>query len=139
MFTDILLGVDGSPHSFRAAKTAAELARCMQASLRILVAYDPIPAYLGEPNLQHVISARLSEAEEILQQAKEIIGQIPGKLDAEILEGPAAEAILHVAEARKTDLIIMGSRGLGTLAGLLLGSQSNKVLQHAPCPVMVVR
>jgi nucleotide-binding universal stress UspA family protein len=44
-----------------------------------------------------------------------------------------------VANTRKADLIIMGSRGLGTLAGLVLGSQSQKVISHAPCPVLVVR
>jgi nucleotide-binding universal stress UspA family protein len=60
-------------------------------------------------------------------------------LKTEVLEGSAAEAILEVASTRKSDLIVMGSRGLGTLSGLLLGSQSQKVVQHANCPVLIVK
>jgi nucleotide-binding universal stress UspA family protein len=57
----------------------------------------------------------------------------------EVLEGPPADAILRVAEARNVDLIVMGARGLGSLGSLLLGSVSQKVLAHATCPVMIVR
>lgn len=139
MFENILLAVDGSSHSMRAAEAAATLARCMNATLWIVVAYDPVPPYLGEPNMQHAISARLKDAEEVLEKTLDNLGVFPGELHTEVLEGPAAEAVLGVAEARKNDLIVMGSRGVGTLRGLLLGSQSQKVLQHASCPVMIVR
>ena len=140
MFNHILLGVDGSEHSLRAAKKAAELARTVNSQiLRIVVAYEPVPPYLGEPNMQTAISARMKEAETILQKAIETVGEIPGEVHTEILEGPPAEAILDVANTRKSDLIVMGSRGLGRLSGALLGSQSQKVVQHAPCPVLIVR
>ena len=140
MFNHILLGVDGSVHALHAAKTASELARNMKANiLRIVVAFDPVPPYLGEPNLQAAISARMKEADTILQRALEAVGEIPGEVHTEILEGSPAEAILDVANTRKVDLIVMGSRGLGRLRGLLIGSQSQKVVQHAPCPVLIVR
>jgi nucleotide-binding universal stress UspA family protein len=140
MFNHILLGVDGSEHALHAAKTASDLARNMKSQiLRIVVAYDPVPPYLGEPNMQTAISARLKEAENILQKAQETVGEIPGEVHTEILEGSPAEAILDVAKTRQVDLIVMGSRGLGRLAGALLGSQSQKVVQHAQCPVLIVR
>ena len=140
MFNHILLGVDGSEHALRAAKTAANLARTMKSGiLRIVVAYDPVPPYLGEPNMQTAISARMKEAEKILEKAVQAVGEIPGEIHTEILEGSPAEAILDVANARKSDLIVIGSRGLGRLTGALLGSQSQKVVQHAPCPVLIVR
>jgi nucleotide-binding universal stress UspA family protein len=139
MFKNILLGVDGSEHSIHAAKVAADLARCMQANLRIVVAHATVPAYLGEPNFQHAVVARLKESRTVLEVAIDVVGEIPGELKTEILEGPAAEVILRVADVRKNDLIVMGSRGYGKLRGLLLGSQSQKVLQHADCPVMIVR
>ncbi len=139
MFKNILLAVDGSTHAERAAQIAAELARCNQATLRVVVAYDPVPDYLGEPNLQMAISARINEAESILQKALEIIGDLDPAPHTSILEGPPAEAILNVADARQVDLIVMGSRGLGRLTGLLLGSQSQKVVSHAKCPVLIVR
>ena len=140
MYKHILLGVDGSNNALHAAKTASDLARNLKSEiLRVVVAYEPVPPYLGEPNLQVAISARLKEAEEILEKALEVVGKIPGEVHTEILEGSPAEAILDVANTRKSDLIVMASRGLGRLAGALLGSQSQKVVQHAPCPVLIVR
>ena len=140
MFNHILLGVDGSDHALHAAKTAGDFSRNMKSNiLRIVVAFDPVPPYLGEPNLQTAISARVKEADKILQKALEAVGEIPGEVHTEILEGSPAEAILDVANTREVDLIVMGSRGFGRLKGLLIGSQSQKVVQHAPCPVLVVR
>lgn len=141
MFKNILLAVDGSKPSLDAAKVAAKMTRCNpdKIILRIVVAYEPIPTYLGEPNLQHTIDARLKEAEAVLKQALEVIGEIPAEIHSEILEGPPAEAILRVAETRASDLIVMGSRGLGQITGLLLGSQSQKVVNNARCPVLIVR
>ena len=135
-----MLAVDGSEHAYHAAKTAADLARSMNSEvLRIVVAFEPVPPYLGEPNMQTAISARMNEAEKILEKAMDAVGKIPGEMHTEILEGPPAEAILDVAKTRKCDLIVMGSRGLGMLGGMLLGSQSQKVVRHATCPVLIVR
>ncbi len=140
MFERILLAVDGSEHGYRAAQMAANLARNMNSEkLRIVVAYDRIPPFLGEPNLQNAINARLSEAQEILQKAVEIVGDVPAEIHTELIEGDPAESIIDVASTRNSDLIVMGSRGLGRLAGLVLGSTSQKVVGHAPCPVLIVR
>jgi nucleotide-binding universal stress UspA family protein len=125
MFDKILLAVDGSDHAKRAARVAADLARAHKAGeLRIVVAYDP---------------ARTRDAEAILEGTRAGLGKVPADLQSEILEGPVAEAILKVARTRKSDIIVMGSRGLGRLEGALLGSNSQKVVSHAPCPVLVVR
>ena len=67
------------------------------------------------------------------------MGQIPCEINTVMIEGSAAEAVLDVAVTRNSDVIVIGSRGLGTLAGLLLGSTSQKVVAHAPCPVLIVR
>lgn len=140
MFENILLAVDGSEHALHAARIAADLARTLPARvLRLVVAYDPIPPYLGEPNLQAAIDQRLLAARAMLQQASEAIGEVPCEFHSELIEGDAAEAIIGVAATRACDLIVMGSRGLGRLAGLLLGSTSQKVAAHAPCPVLIVR
>ncbi|MBT3188833.1 MAG: universal stress protein [Anaerolineae bacterium] len=139
MFKNILLGVDGSKHSLHAAQKAAGLAICLESDIWIVVAHPTVPAYLGEPNFQDAIVARLTESKKIMEEAIEAVGEIPGEVHTEILEGSAAEVVLNVANVRHIDLIVMGSRGHGKLRGLLLGSQSQKVLQHAPCPVMIVR
>ncbi|MBI1793144.1 MAG: universal stress protein [Chloroflexi bacterium] len=140
MFEKLLLAVDGSEHALRAAGIAGELARTTKSKeLRIVVAYDKVPSYLGEPNLQAAIDTRLNEAQAILDAAIQAAGKIPGEIHTELLEGPSAEAIIDVAATRESNLIVMGSRGLGQLAGLLLGSTSQKVINHAPCPVLIAR
>jgi len=139
MFKNIMVAVDGSEHGLKAARVAGEMARCMQADLWVVVAYDPVPAYLGLPNLENAISARILYSEDILSKAKAEIGETPGSIKAEALEGPPAEAILAVADTRGVDLIVMGTRGLGRLASVMVGSQSQKVTAHAKCPVLLVR
>lgn len=140
MFEKILVAVDGSEHGLRAARMAGDLARTVKAGeLRIVVAYDPIPPYLGEPNLQKAIDARLDEANTILHAAMQAVGEVPASVRTELIEGPAAEAIIRVATTHQSDVIVMGSRGRSGLAGLVLGSTSQKVVSHAPCPVLIVR
>ncbi len=140
MFDLILLAVDGSEHAQRAAQVAADLARASKSKeVRIVVVYDPLPSFLGEPNMSQAIAARTMEAEQVLGKAKAVMGSVPGEVHEEILEGSAAETIVKVAATRKSDIIVMGSRGLGRLEGALLGSNSQKVVSHAPCPVLIVR
>lgn len=140
MFEKILLAVDGSDHALHAARVAADLARAMKSKeFRIVVVYDSIPPYLGEPNMQSAIDARMKEAQFILHAAVEAVGDVPAGVHTELIEGSSADAIINVAVTRASDVIVMGSRGLGTLAGLLLGSTSQKVVSHAPCPVLIVR
>lgn len=140
MFNNILLAVDGSEHSLNAARSAAQLARSMNsADLRIAVVYDSIPPILGDPDFQVVLNARLDDTEKILQSAVKEVGEVPSTVSTETIAGDPAEAIIKIADTRKCDLIVMGSRGLGRLAGLVLGSVSQKVVSHAPCPVLIVR
>ena len=140
MFEKILLAADGSEHALHAARKAAELARAMNSKeFRIVVAYDPIPPYLGDPYMQSAIDERLKIAETVLKNAVEAVGELPCEMHTELIVGDAAESIINVAAVRSSDIIVMGSRGLGRLAGLLLGSTSQKVVAHAPCPVLIVR
>lgn len=139
MITKILVPYDGSPHSQRAILVAVELARCANAPIHVLYAYDRLPADLGEPNFQDLLNRVLTWAKEIVEGGVAAVRDQGIPVTGDVLEGPAAEAILRVAEAEKCDLIIMGSRGLGQFAGLLIGSVSDRVLHHAKIPVMVVR
>ena len=139
MFDHILLAVDGSDHSLKAAKVAGDLARLSGGTLHVVTAYDELPHYLGEPNLSKAIAERTNNVEKILLATVEEVGEIPGECDSEYLEGSPAETILREAETHNADLIIMGTRGRGEMRSLLLGSQSHKVLSEASCPVMLVR
>jgi len=139
MFDNILVAYDGSPHSQRALEAAVELARCTQARLRLLFAYDRIPTYLGEPNFQEVVDRIVIAGREMVEGAADKARAQGLSVTTDVLEGPPAEAILGMAEAESFDLIVMGSRGLGQFQGLLMGSVSDRVLHHARIPVLIVR
>ncbi len=140
MFDKILLAVDGSENALRAAKTAGDLAREMNSTeMRIVVAFDSIPAYMGEPNVEIAIQARMKEAQAILEKAQQAVGKLNVETHTELIEGSPAEAIIEVAKTRNSNIIVMGSRGLSSIAEMVLGSTSHKVVSHAPCPVLIIR
>ncbi|WP_243030352.1 universal stress protein [Thermus altitudinis] len=137
MFKTILLAYDGSDHARRAAEVAKAEAQAHGARLVVVHVYEPVPDYLGEPFFEEALKRRLERAEKVLAEALELTG-VPRE-DALLLEGRPAEAILEAAMGEKADLIVMGTRGLGAIGSLFLGSQSQKVVAEAPCPVLLVR
>jgi nucleotide-binding universal stress UspA family protein len=137
-FTKILVAYDGSNHSERALQKAIEIARYAQAKIQILYAYDKIPAYLGEPNVQHWINRALEKAQVTVEPAVQQLNASGLEFTLNVLEGPAAEAIVRAAETEGYDLIVMGSRGLGMMQGFLLGSVSYRVLHDAQIPTLIV-
>lgn len=139
MFSKILLATDGSPSATEAARYASQLAKLTGAQVLVLHAYPRVPAFLGEPNLSQMIHQNLAEADKTVAPVVEELAAAGIDVSAELLEGPPAEAILAVAENGACDLIVMGTRGYGQLAGVLLGSVSHKVLANAAAPVLVVR
>ena len=139
MFKKMLVGIDGSEHAMKAAKLAGELARCHGSDLFVVTCFEPIPTYVGAEMMEEVISKRVSDAQTILKPALEMISDVPGQLKTDVLEGQPAEVILSKAQSEGVDLIIMGVRGLGRLTGFLFGSQSQKVVANASCPVLLVR
>jgi nucleotide-binding universal stress UspA family protein len=75
----------------------------------------------------------------MMDRAREQLGDTSIEVEEDLLEGPAADAILTTAKTREADLVIMGTRGMGRVEGVLFGSVSTKVTHYAPCTVMVVR
>jgi nucleotide-binding universal stress UspA family protein len=93
----------------------------------------PISELLSQPALDAIASLILQDAEKVAKRARlSAISQI-------LLKGDPAENILAVAKKKKADVIVLGRRGIGRLAGLLIGSVSQKVNQLADCPVCTVK
>lgn len=140
MFQHILVAYDGSETARRAAELAGRLAREQRppALVRVVVAVDPVSANLGEPNFSRLAADRTLAGQSLMLEARGLLG---AGLDVheELLFGPPADEIVGVAEVRGCDLIVMGTRGQGPLQGLLFGSQAQKVIGRAPCPVLVAR
>ena len=137
MFRKILVGIDGSPNSNEAITMAADLAQRYGASICLLHAFPHVSDLLGTPQYEHLLEARSAIGAQVLESSrKQIPASVP--VDQQLLEGPPAPAILRVADEEGCDLIVVGSRGYGQLAGMLLGSVSSVVAQRARCAVLIV-
>ena len=139
MFNCIVFATDGSEHALKAQAYARNLAMLHKARLFVVHAYPSMSDLLGFKDYSSIATHRIARGQKILDEALKSLQGEGLEVEIELLEGPTAEAILRVAEARKADLIILGARGLGTFAGLVLGSVTQKVLHNAKCPVLVVR
>ena len=138
MFERILLATDGSVHALEALNYARDLAVAHGSQVIVIHAYEPVSTYLGEPWLHRVVACHAALGRELADLAVKELEKAGIDVEVEVLEGPPADAILRVAENRQCELILMGSRGRSTLASLLLGSVSHRVLSHATIPVMIV-
>jgi nucleotide-binding universal stress UspA family protein len=135
----ILVPVDGSDYSMRAAAYAAEIAKIVDGQVMLMHCHKSFPVVLGEPYFQNAINKIMKQAEELLEPFRKILQDAGADYSERILEGPAAKTICQAAEIEKADMIVMGSRGRNDLEGLLLGSCTHRVLKTAPCPVLVIR
>ncbi|GGG28738.1 universal stress protein [Lysinibacillus alkalisoli] len=136
MYKHILVAVDGSDNSIRAAKEAHKLAHATAFIELVYVSEtDEVLAtksYNGASNLTEIERRRkIANIENILKQ-----DNIACKLT--MLQGKPAEEITHYSKEKNVDIIIVGKRGLHALQSLLLGSVSSKIIKHAHCPVLVV-
>lgn len=135
----IVVAVDGSAHSMRAAEYAADLAAQVGAEIVLTHCHRPFPHLLGEPYYQKAIHKINQEAQKLMAPYVELLRQTEVPFTDRIMDGSPAQIISDVAKIEKADMIIMGSRGLNDLEGLLLGSVTHRVLTTAPCPVLVIR
>lgn len=135
-----VVGVDGSEESLHALRWASDLAREVGAELEVVTAYHHTPVGVGSPWIAPVptIGAR-----EMQEAAADVLDAAVDKADAHdvvvertVAEGSAAARLRD--RAGDADLLVVGSRGHGGFAGLLLGSVSRRCLTHPVCPVAVV-
>jgi nucleotide-binding universal stress UspA family protein len=131
----VVVGVDGSASSRRALAWAAEEARLRGVRLRALHAVELPPS--GWPGLDGLAGVAADEGHALLSGAIESELGEAADVELEVPRTSAARALLEAAE--DADLLVVGSRGHGGFAGLLLGSVGHQCAQHAPCPVVIVR
>ena len=137
----ILVGVDGSACAQAALAFAAREAALRGASLRIVCAWET-PTWVDVGVLApgpYVTEGYREHAEAVVRQAVARAGELAPSVPCEgqALEGHPAHVLLQAAQ--DATLLVVGCRGRGGFASLLLGSVSQHVVQHAPCPVAVVR
>ncbi|MCU7729502.1 universal stress protein [Actinoplanes sp. KI2] len=136
--TDVVVGVDGSPSSKAALRWALDQARLTKARLRAVIAWE-VPTFTGWGAGAHQDFG--AAAGKLLgESVREALGYDPPP-DVEVLEVvlPGHPAQVLIDQSAHAALLVVGSRGHGGFAGTLLGSVSQLCLQHAHCPVLVVR
>jgi nucleotide-binding universal stress UspA family protein len=135
----IVVGVDGSESSIDALKWAATQARLSGASLEAVWAWEWPSSYGWTPPTWASDWNPAVEAEIVLRRVVETVLENMSEVAVKtrVEEGDPASVLLRVAEA--ADLLVVGSRGHGAFAGMLLGSVSEHCASRAGCPVVVVR
>ena len=136
MFKSILVAWDGSEHAKHALAEAVDLARTQDARLTLLTVAAPLhawPGYVPPISEADLISA----AEKILAEGEALVPDgIP--VSGRTAAGDHGAELLKRAGAANHDLIVMGSRGRGTVRSAFLGSVSHFVLNHTTVPVLIV-
>ena len=143
----IVVGVDGSDASHDALRWAADEARLRDARLVAVHAWTFIPPQpMGDPGLLAMpagdlagqLSAETDAASAVLSSAVESLGSSPAvEVEQRVVEGDPGEAL--VAESKDAELVVVGSHGRSGLTAALIGSVSRHVVNHAACPVVVVK
>ncbi|HEY7082267.1 MAG TPA: universal stress protein [Nitrososphaeraceae archaeon] len=144
MISKILSAVDGSEASKRAFEYASFLAEKSNASLLLVNIADIFERVGSSSKKLEEIAKKIEEGEiddKSMLRKFESQAREHGVKDVSTIKqrGNIAEEILKIADKEKVDMIVLGSRGLSTAKVFLLGSVSHKVVQHAKCPVTVVR
>lgn len=142
MFRMILVPVDSSEHASKAVNMAGEIASKFGAKIILLnvmhqdIGFSADGDYFKSPPQKKLIT----NAIEILKKEAALLERFPQlEVKKKVATGDPALKILEFAEKASIDLIIMGSKGLTGVKRFMIGSVSAKVVQHANCPVMVVK
>ena len=138
----IVVGVDGSEPAVRALGWAIEEARLRGTPLLVVSAWHVPAAVYGPSGFVPPVSESIDQTfrEVAAEAAEEAAGRAREagvEVETDVREGHPAEILVEAAQ--DADLLVVGSRGHGGFAGLLLGSVSGQCAHHAPCPLVVVR
>jgi nucleotide-binding universal stress UspA family protein len=132
----IVVGVDGSAPSERALRWAASLAAAFGARLELVTAWD-VPASYGFASVPPDWDPAGDMRKVLDETVRAVFGdQPPAGLQRQVREGGAAKVLIEASQG--AIMVVVGSRGHGGFAGLLLGSVSANVAEHASCPVLVI-
>ena len=134
----ILVGTDGSKRSEAALSEGFDLAKRLGAKVLVVAVAAHVSDRLGGSVHEGRVSEHLNRARAALDAARTMAEEAGVQAEFEVFEGDAAEEIATIAESRDADLVVVGTRGHGGIAGSLLGSVSADVVRRSKRPVVVV-
>lgn len=131
----IVVGFDGSEPSLAALRWAVDEARLRRGQVQVITVwhYPPVPSSVEDSGINDSFHTAKRFQDEGIQAVA--IGGVD--ITGILVRGYPAPALIEAS--KDADILIVGSRGRGGFAGLLLGSVSTQVVHHAPCPVLIVR
>ena len=135
----VLVATDGSDDARSACEWLARWPLPRGSRLRVVSAVSVPPSALDIPTVREFAASLREEARVAAETAWKRLAPAFADSEAQVLDGDAREVILQAAEAWPADLIVLGARGLGAVAGVLLGSVSLGVARRAHCSVLVVK
>ena len=136
----IVVGIDGSPQARAALEWAIDEARLKKAELHIVVGWR-LPNMLGWPVPLPTDFDPVGPAQAVVDETVKFINDNHADVvvRSHVEEGPAARSLIRKAQEVGASLLVVGARGHGEVAGMLIGSVSEYVATHAHCPVVIVR
>jgi len=135
----IVVAVDGSEHSSKIVDKAIEYSTMIEAKIILVHCHRKFSSNMGQLQAEKEIPLIKKESQHLLNPYIKRFQDNNIEAEQRLMEEPAGAVIADIATIEKCDLIIMGSRGLTNLASLIVGSVTNRVLQTAPCSVLVVK
>ncbi len=137
----ILAPVDGSQNSFEALMSAKDMAEKFGGQIVILNVQKPASFETSEPVPDYEMDpdALKRRGKEVLDKAEELVKGTSAEVKTLFTVGDPAEQILNLIDKEGADMVVMGSHGLSGVRRFLIGSVSNKVLQHSSKPVLVIK
>jgi len=155
LFEKILVPLDGSEHSLKALEIAIQIAKKFDGKITLIHVYSvtirpvimPEPTTLTPPMIPAMTPAEVSKAVEatrkagasILTDGEQKVKAKEVQVETTLREGHTVQEIVQTAKEGKFDLIVIGGRGISKIRELLLGSVTDGVIHHAPCPVLVIK
>lgn len=135
----ILVTTDGSKNSNKALLEAKKIAKALDAQVDILnvIKDTVVNPYVVEQ--YYTVEDLKPMAEELLENSLKYFDDCKGEIKTKLRTGDPGDAIIKEVEEEGYDLVVMGSRGLGTFSRAMLGSVSNKVLNHVKTNVLIVK
>ena len=139
MFKTILHANDGSDHAFKALSFAIDIAKQNKSELH-MVSIEEIPSmpeYIEEIREEKGTAARRYHA--VIQRANAMAQEHHVKLQTHILAGHPVRDIVELAKELKADLLVIGATGHSAVYERMIGSRADRMVQLAPCPVLVIK
>lgn len=139
---NVVVGVDGSEQSRRAAATAAAIAQTHHARLHVITAVRPPEGWwgvVGSPPPADALAASMEHAQRtVLDQTLESVDTEGIEVTSSEEIGDPSSALIEYCRGVQADLLVVGRRGAGVVERIVLGSVADRLAHHAPCPLLIV-